>query len=42
MVDVSAKDVSTREAIATGQVQTTAEVVDLLRRDALPKGDALA
>ena len=42
MVDVSAKDVSTREAVATGQVRTTAEVVDLLRRDALPKGDALA
>lgn len=42
MVDVSAKDVSTREAVAAGQVRTTAEVVDLLRREALPKGDALA
>jgi cyclic pyranopterin phosphate synthase len=42
MVDVSAKDVSTREAVAAGQVRTTAEVIDLLRRDALPKGDALA
>jgi cyclic pyranopterin phosphate synthase len=42
MVDVSAKDVSTREALAAGQVRTTAEVIDLLRRDALPKGDALA
>jgi cyclic pyranopterin phosphate synthase len=42
MVDVSAKDISAREAVAAGEVRTTAEVIDLLRRDALPKGDALA
>jgi cyclic pyranopterin phosphate synthase len=42
MVDVSAKDVSTREAVAAGRLQTTSEVIDLLRRDGLPKGDALA
>ncbi|MDG4822127.1 cyclic pyranopterin monophosphate synthase MoaC [Asanoa sp. WMMD1127] len=42
MVDVSAKDVSARRATAAGQLKTTAEVVDLLRRDGLPKGDALA
>jgi len=42
MVDVSAKDVTVRRALAAGAVHTTAEVVDLLRRDALPKGDALA
>jgi cyclic pyranopterin monophosphate synthase len=42
MVDVSAKDVSTRRAVAAGYVQTTPDVIDLLRRDALPKGDALA
>ncbi|GAA4940536.1 cyclic pyranopterin monophosphate synthase MoaC [Actinoplanes utahensis] len=42
MVDVSAKAVSDRRAIAAGRVQTTAEVIDLLRRDGLPKGDALA
>jgi cyclic pyranopterin monophosphate synthase len=42
MVDVSAKDVTVRRALAAGSVHTTAEVVDLLRRDALPKGDALA
>ncbi len=42
MVDVSGKDVSTRRAVASGTVRTTAEVVALLRRDALPKGDALA
>jgi cyclic pyranopterin monophosphate synthase len=42
MVDVSDKAVSARRAVAAGRVTTTAEVVDLLRRDGLPKGDALA
>jgi cyclic pyranopterin monophosphate synthase len=42
MVDVSGKAVSVRRATAAGAVHTTAEVIDLLRRDALPKGDALA
>jgi cyclic pyranopterin phosphate synthase len=42
MVDVSAKTVTVRRAVAAGRVTTTAEVVALLRRDALPKGDALA
>jgi cyclic pyranopterin phosphate synthase len=42
MVDVSEKVVSVRRAVAAGEVRTTAQVVDLLRRDALPKGDALA
>jgi cyclic pyranopterin phosphate synthase len=42
MVDVSGKDVTVRTAVATGVLRTTAEVVDLLRRDGLPKGDALA
>ena len=42
MVDVSAKDVSARRAVAAGVVRTTAEVIDLLRAGALPKGDALA
>ena len=42
MVDVSAKDVSARRATAAGELHTTAEVIDLLRRDGLPKGDALA
>src|SRR6266568_4691551 len=32
MVDVSAKDVTAREAVATGRLVTTAEVVGLLRR----------
>jgi cyclic pyranopterin phosphate synthase len=42
MVDVSAKAVTVRRAVAAGHVATTAEVIDLLRRDGLPKGDALA
>jgi len=42
MVDVTGKDATARTAIATGTLRTTAEVVDLLRRDGLPKGDALA
>jgi len=42
MVDVSTKVVTSRRAIAVGRVSTTAEVVALLRGDAVPKGDALA
>jgi cyclic pyranopterin monophosphate synthase len=42
MVDVSGKDVSVREAVATGRVLVSAEVVRLLRAGGLPKGDALA
>jgi cyclic pyranopterin monophosphate synthase len=42
MVDVSAKDISVRRAVAAGTVRTTDEVVALLRAEALPKGDALA
>jgi len=42
MVDVSEKAVSVRRAMAAGEVRTAPAVIDLLRRDALPKGDALA
>ncbi len=42
MVDVSGKDVTAREATATGRFTTTGAVIELLRRDGLPKGDALA
>jgi cyclic pyranopterin monophosphate synthase len=42
MVDVTGKDATARTAVATGRLRTTVEVVDLLRRDGLPKGDALA
>ena len=41
MVDVSAKDVTTRVAVATGRVLVSAEVVRLLRGEGVPKGDAL-
>jgi cyclic pyranopterin phosphate synthase len=42
MVDVSGKEVTAREASASGRFATTPEVIELLRRDGLPKGDALA
>ena len=42
MVDVSAKDVTARRAVAVGRVVTTRDVIALLRADDLPKGDALA
>jgi cyclic pyranopterin phosphate synthase len=42
MVDVSAKDVTVREAVAAGRFDTTPEVIGLLRSDGLAKGDALA
>ncbi|MEU4800972.1 cyclic pyranopterin monophosphate synthase MoaC [Actinosynnema sp. NPDC023587] len=42
MVDVSAKEQTTRTAVASGVLRTTAEVVVLLGSDGLPKGDALA
>src|SRR5262245_25418556 len=42
MVDVSGKDVSVRTATATGRVLVSPAVVELLRGEGLPKGDALA
>lgn len=42
MVDVSAKDITVREATASGLFQTSAEVIELLRSNGLAKGDALA
>jgi cyclic pyranopterin phosphate synthase len=42
MVDVSGKQPSVREAVATGVLRTTDEVIRLLRAEQLPKGDALA
>jgi cyclic pyranopterin phosphate synthase len=41
MVDVSGKDVTTRTAVATGRVLVSPKVVELLRGEGLPKGDAL-
>ena len=42
MVDVSAKDVTAREATASGRVLVSPAVVALLRGEGVPKGDALA
>lgn len=42
MVDVSAKAETTRIAVAAGELQTTAEVVALVRADNMPKADVLS
>ena len=42
MVDVTAKDITTRSATARCTVTISREVADLLRTGGLPKGDALA
>ncbi|HTY73423.1 MAG TPA: cyclic pyranopterin monophosphate synthase MoaC [Actinomycetes bacterium] len=42
MVDVTAKPVTARTATASGRVRVSATVVELLRGDGVPKGDALA
>ena len=42
MVDVSAKDVTAREARASGRVLLSAEAIAALRAGQVPKGDALA
>lgn len=42
MVDVSAKEVTARTARATGRVLVAPRVVELLRGEGVPKGDALA
>lgn len=42
MVDVSAKDVTAREATAAGRVLVSPQVIALLRGAGVPKGDVLA
>jgi cyclic pyranopterin phosphate synthase len=42
MVDVSGKAVTARTAVASGRVLVSARVVELLRGEGVPKGDALA
>lgn len=42
MVDVSAKNVTQREAVASGRVRATPAVIDALLAGNLPKGEALA
>ncbi len=41
MVDVGAKTVTAREAVARGRISMQAETIALLHRNALPKGNAL-
>jgi cyclic pyranopterin phosphate synthase len=41
MVDVSAKEATTRQAVATGRVRVSRTVIALLRGEGVPKGDAL-
>jgi cyclic pyranopterin monophosphate synthase len=41
MVDVGAKDVTARTATAAGRVLVSGRVVELLRGEGVPKGDAL-
>lgn len=42
MVDVTAKGVTKRTAVAAGTLRTTADVVAMIAAGGLPKGDALA
>lgn len=42
MVDVTAKDVTARTATARGRVEVSSRVVELLRGEGVPKGDAIA
>jgi cyclic pyranopterin phosphate synthase len=42
MVDVTDKDETARTAVATGRVLVSPEVIELLRGEGVPKGDALA
>ena len=42
MVDVTAKDVTKRIAIAAGTVHTRPDVIAMIAANGLPKGDALA
>ena len=41
MVDVTGKDITSRSATAQGRVEVSARVVELLRGEGVPKGDAL-
>src|SRR5213596_4044689 len=42
MVDVSAKPVSKRRAVATGKIQLQRETLDLIRKDQIAKGNVFA
>lgn len=42
MVDVGAKEITEREAVATGEVRMKAETLRLISRGRIPKGDVFA
>jgi cyclic pyranopterin phosphate synthase len=42
MVDVTAKDATTRVAVAAGTLRTRDDVIELIASGGLPKGDALS
>src|SRR5256885_17035362 len=42
MVDVSAKPLSARKAIATGKIQLQRETIELISKDQIAKGNVLA
>ena len=42
MVDISAKDVTTRIAIASGRINMAPEVLEMIKDGSIPKGDVLA
>ena len=42
MVDVSAKPVSKRKAVATGKIRLQRETLDLIRKDQIAKGNVFA
>lgn len=42
MVDISAKDATTRIAIASGRINMAPEVLEMIKDGSVPKGDVLA
>ena len=42
MVDVSSKEVTHRKALATGEIILSSEVIDMIKKNKMPKGDPLA
>ena len=41
MVDVTQKEVTTREAVAAGEIKVNKETIDLISRGVMPKGNVL-
>ena len=42
MVDVSAKEITHRKALAAGEIILNSEVIEMIKRKKMPKGDPLA